>query len=163
MPPKPIVLYPNPLLREKAAPAVPGDPATDEVLRDLWETLDSHVGVGIAAPQIGSLLRIIAVDATRARRPVANNGRMALLNPEILQAEGETSFREGCLSIPDLVARIPRAERVTVVATLPDGSPTTFRAEGFEAVILQHEVDHLNGVLFIDHVRNARDLKIRPK
>jgi peptide deformylase len=156
-----IVLYPNPLLRQKAAPADAQDPQTAEVLRDIEETLDSHSGVGLAAPQIGYSVRAIAVDATRARRPVANHGRMLLLNPSVVAAEGRTRFREGCMSIPDLVAHVDRAERVTVVAQLADGSPTTFTAEGFEAVIVQHEIDHLDGVLFIDRVNRASDIKAR--
>ncbi|MCX7013367.1 MAG: peptide deformylase [Candidatus Sumerlaeota bacterium] len=160
---RPIVLYPNPILREKARHA---DPASEEVrraLQDLWDTLDDHTGVGLAAPQIGRPLRMIVVDATRARHPVSNHGRVALLNPRLLTAEGRISVREGCLSIPDLVAHVPRAERVTVAGTLPDGRPATLAPEGFEAVIFQHEIDHLDGVLFIDRVRRARDLKARPK
>jgi peptide deformylase len=117
--------------------------------------------VGIAAPQIGHSFRIIAIDATRAKRPVENHGRLALLNPVVISSSGQTSFREGCLSIPDLVARVSRAEEVIVQAILPDGSATTFTAEGFEAVILQHEIDHLNGILFIDRVKSARDIKFR--
>jgi peptide deformylase len=158
-----IVLYPADVLRQKAADADPGDPAVQEAVRDLWDTLDGHTGVGIAAPQIGESVRIIAVDATRARKPVPNHGRIALLNPEIVAREGEISFREGCMSIPDLVARIHRANRITVTGILPDGSPRKITAEGFEAVILQHEIDHLGGVLFIDRIRNARDLKPRNK
>ena len=163
MPAREIVLYPAEILRRRAADADPADTAVREAVRDLWDTLDGHTGVGIAAPQIGASLRIIAVDATRARKPVPNHGRIALLNPEIVAREGEISFREGCMSIPDLVARIHRANRVTVTGIMPDGAPRTITAEGFEAVILQHEIDHLDGVLFIDRIRNARDLKPRSK
>lgn len=162
MPERPVVLYPNPILRERCAHANPENAQTQQVIRDLWDTLDSHVGVGLAAPQIGHATRIVVVDATRARRPCRNHGRLALLNPAIVLSEGTISFREGCMSIPELVAYIRRAERVTVAATLPDGERTTLSTDGFEAVILQHEIDHLDGVLFIDHVRRARDLKLRP-
>jgi peptide deformylase len=161
VPVREITLFPNPILREKAASAVPQTEDALAVVQDLWDTLDSHTGVGIAAPQIGVSTRIIAIDATRAKRPVENHGRLALLNPVIVERSGQTSFREGCLSIPDLVARVKRAEQVTVSATLPDGSPITFTSTGFEAVILQHEIDHLDGVLFIDRVHSARDIKIR--
>jgi peptide deformylase len=161
MPVRDIELYPSEVLRQKAADADPADPAVRDAVQDLWDTLDSHTGVGIAAPQIGAPLRIIAVDATRARKPVPNHGRIALLNPEIVAREGEISFREGCMSIPDLVARIHRASRITVTGITPDGTPRTITAEGFEAVIFQHEMDHLDGVLFIDRIRNARDLKPR--
>jgi peptide deformylase len=158
---QPVRLYPDPILRQKSEIVDLRDDRTADVVRDLWDTLDSHAGVGIAAPQIGQSVRIIALDATRAKRPVPNHGRIVLINPEIIVAEGETSFREGCLSIPDLVARITRSERVTVAAMSVEGNPVAITAEGFEAVILQHEIDHLNGVLFIDRVRSARDLKIR--
>jgi peptide deformylase len=161
MPPRPIILYPNPILREKAASADPQSPEVRQAIRDIWETLDDHTGVGLAAPQIGCSLRIVVVDATRARRPVENHGRVALLNPEILEPEGRISFREGCMSIPDLVAHVRRAQSVTVSGLLPDGSRTTLRPVGFEAVIFQHEIDHLDGMLFIDRVRRARDLKVR--
>jgi peptide deformylase len=161
MPVRPIVLYPNPILRRKAGHADPESAETRQALQDLWDTLDGHVGVGLAAPQIGHSLRIIVVDASRARRPVANHGRIALLNPQIILAEGETAFREGCLSIPDLVAHIRRAERAAVAGLLPDGRRTTLTSEGFEAVVFQHEIDHLDGILFIDRVRHARDLKTR--
>lgn len=158
---RPIVLYPDPILRARAHDANVFQPDTARVLADLWDTLDSHTGVGIAAPQIGEPLRIIVVDATRARRPVPNHGRMALINPEVVLSEGEIAFREGCMSIPDFVAHVTRARTVVISAVLPTGEPTTFVAEGFEAVILQHEIDHLDGVLFIDRVRSARDLKPR--
>ncbi|MCX7019585.1 MAG: peptide deformylase [bacterium] len=158
---RPIVLYPESVLRQKAEPVDPSSAETLSVLRDLWDTLDNHAGVGIAAPQIGAGARIIAIDATRARRPVPNHGRLALINPRIILAEGQISFREGCLSVPDFVAHIRRAERVTISAFLPGGHPITIETAGFESVILQHEIDHLDGMLFIDRVHNARDLKPR--
>jgi peptide deformylase len=161
MPERSIVLYPNPILRKQAEAVAQGDERVKAVVQDLLDTLDSHVGVGIAAPQIGESVRIIAIDATRARRPVRNHGRLVLVNPEIVAREGRTSFREGCMSVPDLVAQIERSERVTVAAHKPDGEPLTIMAEGFEAVILQHEIDHLDGILFIDRVHSARDLKPR--
>jgi peptide deformylase len=160
---RPIVLYPDPVLRAKARDADALNPETARIVADLWDTLDSHTGVGIAAPQIAVSLRIIVVDATRARRPVPNHGRMTLINPEVVLREGEIAFREGCMSIPDFVAHVTRARTVVVSAVLPGGEPTTFVAEGFEAVILQHEIDHLDGVLFIDRIRSARDLKPRDR
>jgi peptide deformylase len=161
MPAKPVILYPDPLLRTRAADIENIRDADRDLIRDLWDTLDAHAGVGLAAPQIGALYRIIVVDATRARRPVPNHGRLTLLNPTVLLNEGRISFREGCMSIPDLVAHVPRAEKISVAALLPDGSQTVIEAEGFEAVVLQHEIDHLDGVLFIDRVKRARDIKPR--
>lgn len=163
MPQRPVVLFPNPLLREKCPHVTPGEEHVQQIVQDLWDTLDSHQGVGLAAPQIGYSARALVVDATRARRPVPNHGRLALLNPKILLAEGQIRFREGCLSVPDLVAHVTRAEHITVAAVLPTGEPLTISAEGFEAVILQHEIDHLDGMLFVDRVRSARDIKPRVK
>ena len=161
MPVRPIVLYPDPVLRLPASAADPECPVSRGAVTDLLDTLDSHTGVGIAAPQIGVSLRIVIVDATRAKRPVANQGRLILLNPVIAVSTGAIAFREGCLSIPDMVARVTRAAAIVITAVTPDGSSVEIRSEGFEAVILQHEIDHLNGVLFIDRVHNARDIKIR--
>ena len=158
---KEIVLYPDPLLRMTSEPAAFDDPATRQVIEELEATLDNHLGVGISAPQIGHLRQVIVVDATRAKRPVTNHGRLVLLNPKIVLSEGKASFREGCMSIPDLVAYVPRADQITVTAENANGEPVVLTADGFESVILQHEIDHLNGVLFIDRVRRARDIKPR--
>jgi len=156
-----LVLYPDPRLRAICEPADPGSADATSAIEKLSAILDGQQGVGIAAPQVGVLQRIIVVDASLARRPVDNHGRLVLLNPAIALAEGKISFREGCMSIPDLVAHVSRAAKVTVSALLPDGQPTTISAEGFEAVILQHEIDHLEGILFIDRVKRARDIKPR--
>lgn len=156
-----VVKYPNEILRHRSLPVDPDADDVTALIRDMWDTLDAHGGVGLAAPQIGSLLRIIVVDATRARRPVANHGRLCLINPQLLDTEGATAFREGCMSVPDLVARIPRSQRVVVAGHLPDGSPVTIISEGFEAVVFQHEIDHLDGILFIDRVHSASDLRPR--
>jgi peptide deformylase len=156
-----IIRYPNPILRQPCRPADPSDPETRAVVQDLWDTLDAHVGVGLSAPQVGCSVRVIVVDATRSKRPCRNHGRLAVLNPKIVLSEGKASFREGCMSVPDLVAYIQRAERVTVAGMRPDGRQVTISPEGFEAVIVQHEIDHLDGILFIDRVRHARDLKPR--
>lgn len=157
-----ILCYPDLRLRSVSLPVAEINcEETQTVVADLLDTLNNHVGVGIAAPQIGVSSRIIAVDATRARRPVPNHGQLVLINPEVINCEGEISFREGCLSVPDLVAHIRRPARITVSAFLQNGERFCFESEGFEAVILQHEIDHLDGKLFIDRVNNARDLKVR--
>jgi peptide deformylase len=156
-----IILYPNPFLRRICKPVEAISEETKIVIADLWDTLDAHTGVGLSAPQIGFDARIIVVDATRARRPVKNHGRLTLINPELCLVESTISFREGCMSIPDLVAHVPRADRIIISATLPDGSPVTIDTHGFEAVVIQHELDHLDGVLFIDRVKSARDIKPR--
>lgn len=161
MPVCPIVLFPDPILRAHAAPANPGDFKTDTAVANLRDTLAAQQGVGIAAPQINVGLRIIAVDASRAKRPVENHGLLILLNPVILYSNGTAEFREGCMSLPDLVAKVPRHNEVGITAQLPNGTQFTCTARGFEAVIIQHEIDHLDGVLFIDRVKHARDIKFR--
>lgn len=161
MPVRQIRLLPDPILRQVAAPAEGGPEHWLAVIQDLWDTLNDHYGVGIAAPQIGESVRIVAVDARRAKRPVANHGPLTLVNPVIVSKEGRISFREGCLSVPDYVAHIERAARIVVSALNERGEPLILEAEGFEAVIIQHEIDHLDGILFIDRVRSARDLKPR--
>jgi peptide deformylase len=163
VPARQILTLPHPLLRAKAEVVQPPFSVVSRVIQDLWDTLDAHVGVGIAAPQIGESLRIIVVDATRSKRPVKNHGRLTLINPVILEREGTISFREGCLSVPDYVAFVERSRVVTVSAIAPDGSPLVITAQGFEAVILQHEIDHLDGILFIDRIRHARDIQLRPR
>ncbi len=156
-----ILTLPHPILRQVCPEATLPPTQWSQVIQDLWDTLDNHVGVGIAAPQIGELIRIMAVDASRAKRPVANHGRLTLVNPVIVQREGRISFREGCLSVPQYVAHIERAARIVVTAWDANGNPFTLATEGFEAVVIQHEIDHLDGILFIDRVKRARDLKAR--
>lgn len=135
--------------------------------RDLIDTLDSAPGVGVAAPQIGEPLRIAVVDATRSpRHSESAQGRFVLFNPRIVHREGEQLFREGCLSIPDYTGNVRRAERVTVNAHGLDGEPIQVTAAGFEAVVFQHELDHLDGILFLDRIADVKtDLfrrKVRP-
>ncbi|MCX7625538.1 MAG: peptide deformylase [Candidatus Sumerlaeaceae bacterium] len=157
-----ILTIPHPLLRQEAREAEGPPSGWKTIIEDLWDTLNAHTGVGIAATQIGKSIRIIAVDASRAKRPVPNHGPLTLVNPRILERDGHISFREGCLSGPDYVAHIERAATVVVSALNQDGHPVIIEAHGFEAVIIQHEIDHLDGILFIDRVKRARDLKPRP-
>lgn len=156
-----LVLYPNPILRAVSAPCHENDAHLTENISNLKEMMEVHPGVGIAAPQINISKRIILVDATKAKRPVENHGRLILLNPVIVSHSGRQFFREGCMSIPDMVANVPRYDEITVAAYDQDFRPVIIETRGFESVILQHEIDHLDGILFIDRVRSARDIKIR--
>ena len=110
--------------------------------------------VGIAAPQIGRMARIALVDVSRNPKYPAGHGLLLLINPVIVGSEGVLVFREGCLSIPEFTANIERKMRVSVRASGLRGEAIEIEAEGFEAVVLQHEIDHLNGVLFLDRVKN---------
>jgi peptide deformylase len=146
-----VLLYPNPILKQVAAPAQVDD--LDVVGRDLLDTMRSFERcVGLAAPQIGELARVIAVDVRGHPKAAANNGRLVLANPRIVEAEGSEVAREGCLSIPDLTANVRRA--TTIVVEHAGGA---VRSEGFEARCLQHEIDHLDGILFLDRVESLVD------
>lgn len=158
MPVRPILRYPDPRLKVVSQGIEPGDVAR-AIAQDLLDTMAEHPGVGIAAPQIGENRRVILVDASRAPRQISAHGLMLLVNPVIVASAGSQVFKEGCLSVPQYLARIKRAWSVTVEAMTPDGDPVLVDAEGFEAVVLQHEIDHLDGLLFLDRVRDTtRDL-----
>jgi peptide deformylase len=133
-------------------------------LRDLEETMRAHPGcVGLAAPQVGHDLRCLVVDVSSSPRAVENHGTLRLVNPRILEATQWKTSREGCLSFPDLLANVKRAQRIKVAALDEAGVPVGFVAVGFEAVALQHEIDHLDGVLFLDRIRSSKDLYERRK
>ncbi|MFN3647931.1 MAG: peptide deformylase [Armatimonadota bacterium] len=157
-----IVLYPDPILKQVCAEIAPGIELAQAIARDLEETLDSGPGVGLAAPQIGYAYRVILVDA--ARNPKRHGqGRFVLFNPEIRARHGEQVVREGCLSIPDYTANIRRAEEVVVCGIGRDGEPVEVRARDYEAVVFQHEIDHLDGILFLDRVRDVKKELFRRK
>jgi len=115
-------------------------------------------GVGIAAPQIGKPVAIVVIDCRRARRPCRHHGLLVMCDPVIERAEGEVWGREGCLSVPGWRGLVPRAARVVVSFFDLDGRKKRLHSEGFEARVVQHEVDHLHGILFIDRIRSTRDL-----
>lgn len=135
----------------------------DDRLLALVEELEQAMragpgGVGIAAPQLGELQRIIIVDCRQARRPCPHHGLLAMVNPEILFAEGESLGREGCLSVPDWVGMVPRASTIGVAYQDVAGERHEIESSGFEARVIQHEIDHLNGILFINRVISTHDL-----
>ena len=144
-----VLRYPHPALKQKARALEPGD--DDEIARvsaDLLETMDSfgHC-VGLAATQLGEMVRIVAVDVSGHKKATTSNGRLVLVNPRIVHAEGAEVGREGCLSIPELTANVRRATTIVV-----EHDAGIVRSEGFEARCLQHEIDHLDGLLFLDRV-----------
>ncbi len=141
--------FPDPILKRKAKEVNEIDVTVARLLDDMAETMYAANGVGLAGPQVGECLRVIVVDAD-----VENRGKspLKLVNPRIVRSEGRRESEEGCLSLPDLVVKVERAEKVVVEALLPDGSETRIDAEGFLSVVLQHEIDHLDGILLIDHL-----------
>lgn len=146
-----IVLYPDERLKTPCEPVEAFDAELRDFVEDLLDTCAVGPGaVGIAAPQVGLLKRVCIVDATRARRPVPNHGRLVLVNPEIVAWDGFAVGREGCLSVPDYTGNVIRAEKIRLKAHDLEGKPLEFEMEGYEARIAQHELDHLDGVLYTD-------------
>ena len=145
--------YPDPVLKGKSTPV---ETITDEVRRlldDMAETMYLNNGIGLAAPQIGESSRLIVVDVQRGEE---GDTLLKLVNPRIVEKQGETKSEEGCLSCPDLLVEVNRFETVTVEALLPDGKETRIEAEGLLAICLQHEIDHLDGVLLVDRLSSLR-------
>jgi peptide deformylase len=149
--------------------ARPLDDDLEEAARvagDLLETMRAFPGcVGIAAPQIDELVRLVVVDVTgHPKAPESAHGELALVDPFVTRAEGAKLAREGCLSIPHLTANVRRATDITVTARTPDGAAVELESEGFEARCLLHEIDHLDGLLFLDRVDSlATDVFRRKK
>lgn len=140
-----IVKDPDPVLREVAKPVKAVTPNIRKLLRDMADTMYDAGGVGLAAPQIGISKRVIVVDPQDGE-----TGLIGMVNPEIVEAEGEQLGPEGCLSIPGLQGDVKRFMRVKVKGLDENGEERTIEAEGYLARIFQHEIDHLNGILFTD-------------
>lgn len=115
-------------------------------------------GVGIAAPQVGDNRRLMIVDCRKSLRPCKNHGPLYMVNPRIESSQGENPGREGCLSVPDWMGMVLRAAEISVHFDDRHGKRQTITASGFEARVIQHEIDHLNGILFIDRVISGKDL-----
>jgi peptide deformylase len=127
------------------------------VADDLLETMRAHPRcVGLAAPQIGELVRVVVVDCSGHPRAPDAAGLLVLVNPAVVERDGEEVAREGCLSIPELTANVRRSVRIAIEALTPEGEPVRMRSHGFEARCLQHELDHLDGILFLDRVDSLR-------
>ncbi len=144
-----ILHYPDPRLRQKAEPVTAITPEIQALVDDMAETMYAAPGVGLAATQIGEPHRIFLVDIASEDEP---SNLHVFINPEIVATEGEVCGPEGCLSFPGITEEIKRASRVTVRALGRDGQPFEIAAEGLLAVAVQHENDHLDGVLMIDRM-----------
>lgn len=156
-----IVRFPDARLKTVCASA--RESLTEEeiqrVATDLADTMESFPGcVGIAAPQISELVRMFMIDATGNRRTRSCHGRLVLVDPVIVERTGRKAMREGCLSIPDFTANITRAEEVLVRAHTPEGEELELQCDAWEARVLLHEYDHLDGMLFFDRVESAKDV-----
>jgi len=147
-----ILTYPNPILKKKAQTIERVDDRIATLANDMAETMFSAPGVGLAAPQVGESLKLIVVDQSRARREEERGDPLILINPEIVDSTGEIVFEEGCLSFPDFFTEIQRANQIHVRALGLNENPIDLEAEDYLAVVLQHEIDHLNGTLIIDRI-----------
>jgi peptide deformylase len=149
-----VLTYPDPFLRRRMAPVAQFDDTVRRVIADMTETMYAEPGVGLAATQVGIDQRIIVYDVSGPDTPPQPQ---ALVNPDIVLAEGEQlSENEGCLSVPNFRADVPRAWRVEVTGINRGGRSVRIDAEGFPAIVLQHEIDHLNGILFIDRISRLK-------
>lgn len=151
---RPIVTYPDPFLKEKTKPVADITDEIKKLIADMVDTMYEAPGVGLAANQVGVDKSIIVFDpqADKENRPY-----QVLINPEIVSLSGEyLSENEGCLSVPDFRADVKRAEFAVVTGKDLEGNPVEMEAEGMLAVILQHEIDHLNGILFIDRISSLK-------
>ena len=159
-----ILQYPNPLLSRKAEEIREITPEIRELAKDMAEAMYESRGVGLAAPQVGECCRLIVVDISG---PEERADLMTLINPVVVHREGSVEEEEGCLSVANFKAKVKRAQKVMVKAQDLDGNAVELPGEGLMAVCLQHEIDHLDGVLFIDHISRLKralyDSKVKKK
>lgn len=151
-----ILVYPDPRLRRKALPVQCVDDEIQQLIRDMAETMYQAPGIGLAATQVNVSKRVIVIDHSDER-----NELQVFINPVIRSRRGETESEEGCLSVPGIVAPIKRAEEITVTALDSEGQINEFTTSGILAICLQHEMDHLNGKVFVDYLSRLKRERIR--
>jgi peptide deformylase len=154
----PILEYPDPRLRTKALPVTVFDAALRRRIDDLFETMYAAPGIGLAATQVDWHQRLLVIDVSKDE-----NEREVFINPEILSREGQAAGEEGCLSVPGIYDEVPRAERVRVRFQDAEGQVLERDIDGMLAVCLQHEMDHLDGKLFVDYLSELKRQRIRKK
>ncbi len=148
-----ILTYPDTVLREPAEPVTNIDGKIQEFINDMVDTMYHAPGIGLASNQVGEPCRIIVFDTSGRDEP---SDLVVVINPEIIEVDGVVSSDEACLSVIDYSAEVKRAQRVTVQGLDREGNPITLKRDGLGAIVLQHEIDHLNGLLFIDHVSKLK-------
>jgi peptide deformylase len=154
----PILRYPDPRLYKKAAPVTAFDAALRKLVSDMAETMYAAPGIGLAATQVDAHQRVIVVDPSEDR-----NSLIVLVNPEILESRGSQVCEEGCLSVPGIYEPVERAEWVRVGAQDLTGKPFTLEAEKLLAVCVQHEIDHLQGKVFVEYLSRLKQSRIKAK
>jgi peptide deformylase len=152
-----IVNDPDPVLRKKAIKIRRADDGLRKLADDMFETMLEAPGVGLAAPQIGKSIRLIVVHVPEDEEDGTKETSLKLINPEIIKSSGSQLGPEGCLSIPGWAGDVERAETVTVKAIDMDNRPVRIKAHGYLARVLQHEIDHLDGILFPDRIPDKKN------
>ncbi|MGL9721352.1 peptide deformylase [Symbiopectobacterium sp.] len=153
-----VLHFPDERLRTIAKPVAEVNAEIQRIVDDMFDTMYEEEGIGLAASQVDVHQSIIVIDVSEER-----DQRLVLINPELLEKDGDTGIEEGCLSIPETRALVPRAERVKVKALDREGNPFELEADGLLAICIQHEMDHLVGKLFIDYLSPLKRQRIRQK
>ena len=153
-----ILEFPDPRLRTRAQPVTQVDAALRTLIDDMFETMYAAPGIGLAATQVNVAKRVLVIDLSEKR-----DQPLALINPEVLERSGVEETEEGCLSVPGYYDKVTRAEKIRVRALDRNGKQIEFEAEGLLAVCIQHEIDHLDGKLFVDYLSELKRTRIRKK
>ena len=154
----PILRYPDPRLHTRAAPVLKVDDSIRKLVADMAETMYEAPGIGLAATQVNVHQRVVVIDVSED-----NSALLALVNPEIISRSGEQVCEEGCLSVPGIYDKVTRAEQVRVRALNQKGETFELDAEGLLAVCIQHELDHLDGKVFVEYLSQLKQTRIKGK
>ncbi len=153
-----IITLPDPILKQPAEPVEEITPKIKQLFTNLSDTTDASPGFALAAPQIGVLKRVICVDVDQAKRDSpTNHGKVILYNPQVEEGKDPVINREGCLSIPSYTGDVRRFQEIEVSGYNLEGEKLTLNSQGWEAVAFQHEIDHLDGILFLDRITSIED------
>jgi peptide deformylase len=153
-----ILEYPDPRLKRIAAPVTAFDASLKKLVEDMAETMYQAPGIGLAATQVDVHKRVIVIDVSPDKSDLK-----VIVNPEIVAASGETMAEEGCLSVPEYYDKVRRAANVTLKAQDQSGKPYTLDADGLLSVCIQHEMDHLQGKLFVEHLSQLKQMRVKTK
>ncbi|MBL8429396.1 MAG: peptide deformylase [Dechloromonas sp.] len=154
----PILRFPDPRLKKVASPVTQIDDSTRKLVADMAETMYEAPGIGLAATQVDVHQRIVVIDVSEDKSEL-----QVFINPTLGNCEGSQTGEEGCLSVPGIYDKVERAERVSISYLDLDGKQQVLEAEGLLAVCIQHEIDHLNGTVFVDHLSQLKQLRIKNK
>lgn len=160
-----IVIYPDDRLRKPTTEVTVFDDKLKELVQDMFDSMYHYDGIGLAAPQIGVSKRVVTIDISDydSEGKVIEHHPLVLINPKILEKSGTTEYKEGCLSVPDYYDVVKRAEKVKVEAQDLDGNTHVYEADDLLAICMQHEIDHLEGHIFVDYLSSMKRERVRKK